>query len=53
MMDGAVPADHIVCADLGMGYGKGLQGLGATVLCGMVDDYKIRFAHVELIVPTQ
>lgn len=48
MMYGTVPADHIVGANLGAGCGKGLQSLGTTVLCGMMDDHKIRFPQIEI-----
>lgn len=47
-MYGAVLADDVVGADLGAGYGKGLQGLGTAVLSGVVDDDKIGFAQVEV-----
>jgi len=48
MMDSTVPADDIMCADLGFGDGKGVQGLGAAVLGRMMDDDEIRFAQVEI-----
>ena len=48
MVDSPIPADNIMCADLGFGDGKGVQGLGAAVLGCMVDDNEIRFTQIEI-----
>jgi hypothetical protein len=48
MVYGTVPADNVMRADLGPDKGKSPQGLGTTVLRGMVDNDKIRFAQVEI-----
>ena len=37
-----------MCADLGFGDGKGVQGLGTAVLGCMVDDNEIRFTQIEI-----
>ena len=48
MMDSPIPADDVMCADLGFGDGKSVQGLRAAVLGRMVDNDEIRFAQVEI-----
>ena len=48
MINSTIPADDIMCADLGFGDGKGVQSFRAAVLGRVVDDDKIRFAQVEI-----
>src|SRR5579871_744042 len=48
MVNGTVPADHVVSADLCLLNGKGLERLRTAVLSSMVDDDKVGFAQIEV-----
>ena len=48
MMDRSIFTNHIMCTDLGLSERKCMQRLFAAVLCGVMNDHKIRFAQIEI-----
>lgn len=48
MVHGSILANHIMCADLGLGDRESMERFRASILGCVMDDYKIGFPQIEI-----